>query len=133
MYISCEQFLVEYGELPWGCVIHLHAICCSNGVKVVVRQKLLAPKVVSISTNVYLLQKLVEEIQQMEPDLQLLSENASLLLEGTGPNEETTKSFEANLADEKKRYQDTLESARTMSDLLKSGVVYECLCLYECV
>jgi len=46
----------------------------------------------------------VEEIQQMEPDLQLLSENASLLLEGTDPDEETTKSFETNLADEK-RYQ----------------------------
>ncbi|XP_065889965.1 microtubule-actin cross-linking factor 1-like isoform X3 [Dysidea avara] len=65
-------------------------------------------------------EKLVEEIQQMEPDLQLLSDNASLLLEGTGPDEETTKSFEANLADEKKRYQDTLESARTMCDMLKS-------------
>ena len=65
----------------------------------------------------------------MEPDLQLLSENASLLLEGTDPDEETTKSFETNLADEKKRYQDTLESARTMSDLLKSGVVYECVCM----
>ena len=58
----------------------------------------------------------------MEPDLQLLSDNASLLLEGTGPDEETTKSFEANLANEKKRYQDTLESARTMCEMLKSGV-----------
>jgi len=57
----------------------------------------------------------------MEPDLQLLSENSSLLLEGTDPDEDTTKSFEANLADEK-RYQDTLESARTMSDMLKLGV-----------
>jgi len=61
----------------------------------------------------------------MEPDLQLLSENSSLLLEGTDPNEDTTKSFEANLADEKKRYQDTLESARTMSDLFKSGLVHK--------
>ena len=66
----------------------------------------------------------------MEPDLQLLSENASLLLEGTDPDEETTKSFETNLADEKKRYQDTLESARAMCDVLKSGVVYECVCVY---
>jgi len=64
----------------------------------------------------------VEEIHQMEPDLQLLSENASLLLEGTGPDKETTKSFETNLAKEKKRYQDTLESARAMCDMLKSGL-----------
>jgi len=51
----------------------------------------------------------MEEIQEMEPALQQLCVNASLLLEGTVPDEESTKSFEAALADEKKRYHDTLE------------------------
>ena len=68
----------------------------------------------------------------MEPELQLLSENASLLLNGASPDEEATKSFEASLADEKKRYQETLESARTMCDMLKSGVCV-CVCLSDCV
>jgi len=66
----------------------------------------------------------VEEIQQMEPDLQLLSENASLLLEGTGGLFET----------EEKRYQDTMDSA---SDVLKPGVcvcvVCVCVCVCVCV
>jgi len=57
----------------------------------------------------------------MEPALQLLCGNASLLLEGTVPDEESTKSFEATLADEKKRYHDTLEIALTTNEMLKSG------------
>lgn len=57
----------------------------------------------------------------MEPSLQLLSDNASLLLEGTDPDDQCTKSFEATLADEKKRYKDTLDSAMATSDMLKSG------------
>jgi len=65
----------------------------------------------------------------MEPYLQVLSENASLLLEGTDPDKETTKSFETNLNEEKRRYEDTLESAKIMRDMLKSGV-YICICVY---
>ena len=57
----------------------------------------------------------------MEPTLQLLSNNASLLLEGTDPDDQSTKSFEATLDDEKKRYKSTLDSAMATSDMLKSG------------
>ena len=57
----------------------------------------------------------------MEPALQQLCGNASLLLEGTVPDEQSTKSFEATLTDEKKRYYDTLEAVMTTSDMLKSG------------
>jgi len=49
---------------------------------------------ISVVTSIHFLQKLVEEIQQMEPELQLFSENASLLLDGTSPDEEPTKSFD---------------------------------------
>ena len=54
----------------------------------------------------------MEEIQEMEPDLQLLSENASLLLEGTGGLFETEE-------------QDTVDSA---SNVLKLGVCVLCVC-----
>ena len=57
----------------------------------------------------------------MEPTLQLLCDNASSLLEGTNPDEESTKSFQTSLADEKKRYKDTLDSAMATSNMLKSG------------
>lgn len=57
----------------------------------------------------------------MEPTLQLLSDNASMLLEGTDPNEQPTKSFKATLDDEKKKYHDTLASAMAAGDMLKSG------------
>ena len=63
----------------------------------------------------------------MEPTLQLLSNNASLLLEGTDPADQSTKSFEATLDDEKKRYKSTLDSAMATSDMLKSGYYgYHC-------
>ena len=71
----------------------------------------------------------MEEFLQMEPDLQLLSKNASLLLEGIDPDEESAKSFETKLNKEKKRFEDTLESAKIMRDMLKSGV-YICSCVY---
>ena len=57
----------------------------------------------------------------MEPTLLLLCEDASLLLEPTNPDDEATKSFQDTLADEKKRYQDTLDTAMATSDMLKSG------------
>ena len=57
----------------------------------------------------------------MQPTLQSLCENAAMLLEPTNPDDEATKSFQDNLADEKKRYQDTLDTAMATSDMLKSG------------
>ena len=57
----------------------------------------------------------------MEPTLQLLCEDASSLLGATDPDDETTKSFQDTLTDEKKRYQDTLGTAMATRDMLKSG------------
>ena len=57
----------------------------------------------------------------MEPTLQLLCEDASVLLEATDPDDHSTKSFQDTLADEKKRYQDTLDTAMATNDMLKSG------------
>ena len=59
----------------------------------------------------------------METTLQLLCDNSLILLEGTDRTKESTKLFEATLDDEKKRYQDTLASAKAAGDVLKSGIV----------
>ena len=57
----------------------------------------------------------------MEPTLQLMCEDASLLLEAADAEDQATKSFQASLDDEKKRYHDTLDTAMATSDMLKSG------------
>lgn len=68
----------------------------------------------------HLLQKLIDDLQGMEPSLKQLCEDVSLLLMDTDPDEEPTKLLENNLATEKK-HQDTLESAKNINDMLKSG------------
>ena len=62
----------------------------------------------------------------MEPTLQLMCEDASLLLEAADAEDQATKSFQASLDDEKKRYQDTLDTAMATSDMLKSGYYGYC-------
>ena len=57
----------------------------------------------------------------MEPALQVMCEDASLLLEAADTKDQSTLSFQASLDDEKKRYQDTLDTAMATSDMLKSG------------
>ena len=59
------------------------------------------------------IQRLITEMQEMESALERLSEDASLLLEGAIPDEESAISIEGALAEVKKRYQDTLKSLKT--------------------
>ena len=68
----------------------------------------------------HLLQKLIDDLQGMEPSLKQLCEDVSVLLIDTDPDEEPTKLLENTLASEKK-HQDTLESAKNINDMLKSG------------
>lgn len=56
----------------------------------------------------------------MEAAVKQLCKDASILLQGTVPSEESTKFLENNKATEKK-YQDTLDSVVAISDKLKSG------------
>ena len=62
----------------------------------------------------------------MEPTLNQLCEDASLLSKGTIPDEEPTKLLNSTLTTEKKKHQNTLESAKNISDILKSGY-YGCI------
>lgn len=57
----------------------------------------------------------------MEPTLKQLCERASLLSQGAIPDEEPTKLLKSTLATETKKHQDTLESAKKISDMLRSG------------
>ena len=65
----------------------------------------------------------------MEPELQLLSEKTSQLLDGSIPNEETTFLLDFSLTNEKKRYEDTLQSAKPMCVMLKSGTPFFLFCV----
>ena len=69
----------------------------------------------------HLLQKLIDDLQGMEPSLRQLCEDVSVLLMDTDPDEEPTKLLENTLATENKKHQDTLESAKNINDMLKSG------------
>lgn len=69
----------------------------------------------------HLLQKLIDDLEGMEPSLKQLCEDVSLLLMDTDPDEEPTKLLENTLATENKKHQDTLESAKNINDMLKSG------------
>ena len=73
-----------------------------------------------------LLQQLIDDIQGLEPALKQLCEDASLLLKGIVPDEEPTKLLKSTLATETKKHQGTLESAKNISDMLKSGY-YGCI------
>lgn len=101
--MSCEQFLEKL-----------------NDVQKVVETSLdltLADEMTEeMTSHTDSIQKLIIEIQDMKPTLEKICNDASLLLEGTVPDEESAESFQASLADMERRYQDTVESSITLRE-----------------